>query len=298
MVSVICVGIALLDQIFKTPVIPTSGGKHFATDYMEAGGGPAATGAVAAARLGADTRLWARVGSDGVGTSVIGELAGYGVMTDEMRRVPDARSSLATVIVDDTGERMILSFPSPDLDWHADWLPLDAVKDADAVLADVRWQPGAAAALRAARDAGKPALLDADQSDDDISPLVEIATHAAFSEVGLKKYTQTSDRMDALRVATDKAPGWVCVTAGSDGCYWLEDGNLRHQPGFKIDVIDTTGAGDVFHGALAVALGEGLDVAHAVRFASAAAALKCTRLGGRAGIPARAELDGFLSENP
>jgi len=86
------------------------------------------------------------------------------------------------------------------------------------------------------------------------------------------------------------------VTLGEKGAIWLEDGEPVHQPGFVVDVIDTVGAGDTFHGALAVALAEKQSIADAVRFAGASAALKCTRFGGRAGIPSRSEVDAFISK--
>ena len=85
------------------------------------------------------------------------------------------------------------------------------------------------------------------------------------------------------------------VTQGRDGCFWLENGALCHQPGFEVNVVDTTGAGDVFHGALAVSLGQKWPAADAVRFASAVAALKCTKPGGRAGIPDCDQTRSFLS---
>jgi sulfofructose kinase len=87
----------------------------------------------------------------------------------------------------------------------------------------------------------------------------------------------------------------VYVTQGGQGCLWLENDRLHHQPGFAVNVVDTTGAGDVFHGALAVSLAHGASPAEAVRFASGVAALKCTRPGGRAGIPDCDQARSFLS---
>jgi sulfofructose kinase len=82
---------------------------------------------------------------------------------------------------------------------------------------------------------------------------------------------------------------------GPQGCLWLDDSGPSHQPAFAVEVIDTTGAGDVFHGAYALALAEGRGVESAMRFASGVAALKCTHHGGRAGIPTRQEVDAFLA---
>ena len=89
-------------------------------------------------------------------------------------------------------------------------------------------------------------------------------------------------------------PGFVAVTDGPNGVSWLEDGALRHMPAFAVKAIDTLGAGDAFHGAFTLALAEGRDLTDALRFASAAAALKCTQFGGAAGAPRRAEVDEFL----
>jgi sulfofructose kinase len=296
MVSVVAVGTAVMDYIFAVDELPQGGGKHFASGYSEIGGGPAANGAVAAARLGARAALWARVGADAVGDRLIAELAGDGVDTTHVRRVAGGRSSLSAVMVDGRGERMIVNYTDADLDADASWLPLDGLAGADAILVHHRWPAGAAAVMERARSLGVPSVIDADVIPErEAEDLVILASHAAFSQGALRELTGTGDIADGLRAAHARTQGWVCVTAGSEGCYWIEDNSVRHQPAFAVEVVDTLGAGDVFHGALAVALGEGRGEADAVRFASAAAALKCTRFGGRAGIPERAEVDRFLA---
>ena len=296
MVSVVAVGTAVMDYIFSVDALPRGGGKHFAGGFSEIGGGPAATGAVAAAKLGARAALWARVGADGVGERLIAELAEDGVDTAQVRRVAGGRSSLSAVMVDGTGERMIVNYTDADLDADASWLPLDRLSDADAVLVHHRWPAGARAVMERARALGVPSVIDADVVPErEAEELVTLASHAAFSQGALRDLTGTGDIAAGLRAAQARTRGWVGVTAGGEGCTWLDDGALRHQPAFAVEVVDTLGAGDVFHGALAVALGEGREAAQAVRFASAAAALKCTRFGGRAGIPERAEVDRFLA---
>ena len=91
------------------------------------------------------------------------------------------------------------------------------------------------------------------------------------------------------------APGFLAVTNGPDGVWWLENGRPRHLAAFPIVAVDTLGAGDTFHGAFALALAEGCDLDRAMRFAAAAAALKCTRFGGISGTPTRGEVDAFLA---
>ena len=296
MVSVICVGIAVMDYIFAVDELPSGGGKHFASGFSEIGGGPAATGAVAAVRLGARAALWGRVGADAIGERLIDELAEHGVDTAHVRRVHGGRSSLSAVMVDGRGERMIVNFADSGLDADPSWLPLESLKEADAVLAHHRWPAAAEAVLRKARLLGIPSVLDADVAPErEAGALVGLASHVAFSQGALANLSGTADIAEGLMRAQERTGAWVCVTAGGDGCHWLEDGTLRHQPAFAVEVVDTLGAGDVFHGALAVALGESRATADAVRFASAAAALKCTRFGGRAGIPDRGEVERFLA---
>ena len=99
---------------------------------------------------------------------------------------------------------------------------------------------------------------------------------------------------EGLRAAAKIAHGMIGVTIGSQGFKWLADGKIQHEPGFAVAAVDTLGAGDVFHGAYALAIAEGRDVRGAALFANAASALKCTRTGGRNGIPTRAEVDSLL----
>jgi len=199
------------------------------------------------------------------------------------------------VLVDAGGERVIANYPSPDLPAEAGWLHEIDFSQWDIVLADVRWHDGAKQAFTLARQQGVPTLLDADVTPQDIAELIALSDHAAFSAPGLRRLTQLDETEDALKKAQTLTNGHVYVTQGRDGCFWLENGALCHQPGFEVNVIDTTGAGDVFHGALAVSLGQKLPAADAVRFASAVAALKCTKPGGRAGIPDCDQTRSFLS---
>lgn len=298
MVSVICVGIAVLDEIFAVETIPTRPGKFFASDYRSIGGGPASTASVAAVAMGAETALWARVGEDRTGGQITEELAAFGVDVSGIRRVPGARSGLSAVVVDGNGERLTLNFADTALDTDPAWLPLARISEADAVLCDCRWPTGAEAVLHQARRDGRIALLDGDITPDSmVKVLAPLASHVAFSQGGLQQFSGTTDPEAGLRLAGEQMEGWLCVTLGGDGCLVLEEGKVRPVPAFAIEAVDTTGAGDVFHGALAVALAEGREHLAAVRFASAAAALKCTRFGGRSGIPSRVQVDRFLEEH-
>lgn len=295
MVRIACVGITVMDRIYYVEGLPTEGGKYVAKRYTEVGGGPAATAAVAAAKLGAQVDFIGRVGDDDTGNSLLAELESLGVNTRYTRRYTQARSSQSAIMVDAKGERIIVNYPSPDLLPDAGWLNDIDFSQWDVVLADVRWHDGAKQAFTLARQAGVMTVLDGDITPQDISELVALSDHAAFSEPGLARLTGMSEAIDALKKAQMLTNGHVYVTRGSEGCNWLEKAAVRHQPGFTVEVVDTTGAGDVFHGSLAFGLARGYAIEEAVRFASGVAALKCTRPGGRAGIPDCEQTRSFLS---
>ena len=124
--------------------------------------------------------------------------------------------------------------------------------------------------------------------------LLQNATHAAFSAPGLADYCNDDDAERALRHVAATTGIWCCVTLGAEGVLYTDGRGMARSPAFDVNAVDTLGAGDVWHGAFALALADGADEPAAIRKASAAAALKVQRRGGRAGAPTRAEVDQFL----
>ena len=297
MTRVVTVGIAVMDKIFGVPEIPAEPTKVFARSYKEIGGGPAATGAVAVARLGGEAMLWARVGDDPVGRRIVEEIAEWGVVP-RIRLVPGATSGVSGVLVDSRGERLIAAFADPALDQDPSWLPLDELAGAGAVLADMRWPWASEAVMRRAREIGVPTVLDADLAPDDVAHrLVALADYAVFSRPALARLAGLADPEAGLRAVRPLCPGVVGVTVGEDGFLWLDGDAVGHARGLEVAAVDTLGAGDVFHGAFALAIAEGRPIAVAARFANVAAGLKCTKPGGRAGIPTRAEVDALIPQS-
>jgi sulfofructose kinase len=294
---IICAGLAVMDQIYTVEQLPDAPKKHFATSFREIGGGPAANAAVAVARLGGEARLWSRIGDDSVGDRIFRGLEQEGVAVASIRRISRARSGCSAILVDTCGERMIVNFRGDRMDPDPGWLPLSEIRGASAVLGDLRWPEGSARALAEARRLGVPALLDADAAAKrEGAEALAAADHILFSSQGLAEFTGTAGTADALRLAASRTGAWVGVSAGHDGVYWMEGGRLHHLPAFAIDVVDTLGAGDVLHGAFALAIARGDRVDRALRFACAAAAIKCTRPGGRTGAPNADEVATFLEE--
>jgi len=295
MATVLCVGHAVQDFVFGVPVLPSRAEKYLARSFTSVGGGPAATAAVAIARLGGRAALAARLGDDAIAGLIEAELASHGVDCSALRRFHGCSSSLSAVLVDAAGERLIVNHLDPGMPDSAEWLPDARAIGAAAVLADTRWPAGAAQALARARAAGLPAVLDADKPLPRDPLLLAAASHLAFSADALTDFTGDADPVRALQAVAATLDAWCCVTVGADGVYVLDHGSLEHHPGHAVPVVDTLGAGDVWHGAFALGLAEGMAATAAVRFASAAAALKVQRHGGRAGAPTRAEVEAFLS---
>ena len=292
--TVLCVGAAVHDYLFSIDALPEGEGKLFANGFREAGGGPAATGAVAVARLGGRAILFARAGRDGVGDRMIADLQAEGVETDGVLRL-DGQSTVSAVLVDRDGRRIIVSHRDPSMPRGAEALPLDRLEAADCVLADLRWGEGAARVLRRAAELGLGRVLDADQSDDALAPeVLMLASHIVFSRPGLSAWSGIDSLERGLSDMRARTGAFVAVTDGERGCTWLDGATPRTLPAVRVDTVDTTGAGDVFHGAFALALARRRSEAEALRFAAAAAALKCTRPGGREGIPTAAQLTEFM----
>jgi len=301
--TVLCVGHAVQDHVYRLSRLPVGGSKNRATGFTSVGGGPAATAAVAIARLGGRARLAARVGDDAVADEIERELRGHGVDCAALRRFAGRASSRSAVFIDDAGERMIVNHTDPAMPADPVWLAQVDFAGVDAVLVDVRWPEGAALMLARARAAGLPAVLDADVPLPPGSALPRAATHVAFSLPGLRDHLGSAvdapldadARAAALQRIARETGAWCAVTMGAEGVLHGRAGAIVHSPAFRVTAVDTLGAGDVWHGAFALALAEGADETAAVRAASAAAAIKVTRPGGRAGAPTRAERDALLS---
>lgn len=295
---IVCVGHAALDHVYSIGRFPDHPTKTPAHSYAAVGGGMAANAALAASRLGARVRFVGAVGDDTAGQAVRAQLAAEGIDLSHLQVVPQATTSSSAIIVDAGGERHIFNHRGDALA-RAQAPADDSFCGCDAVLVDPRWMTGAQTALRWARQHGRLSVLDADVAPrEDLAALVPLADWAAFSEPGLKVWAGDCDIETGLRRALDCGASHAVVTLGERGAYLLAQGSLAFVPAFEVQAVDTTGAGDVFHGALALALAQGRAAMAALRYASAAAALKCTRAGGVRGAPDADAVDAFMNREP
>jgi len=291
---IICLGCAFWDTIFKIDEIPRHGTKVLAEQVVQAASGMATAAAATIARLGGAVELWTRIGDDTTGDAYLQNLAGERVDTDHVRRVPGGRTWISTILVDQTGERLVVPFADPTLDADPAWLPLERVAGAGAVLVDMRWIEGAEALLARARREGVPTVLDADIAPPDLlRRLIPLADHVLFSEPALQSLVPGASSDAALDViARELDAAVIGVTCGARGTLIRERGDrvALEVPSIPILVRDTLNAGDVWHGAYVHGLAEGWPLARRVRLANVAAAIKCERFGGRLGAPGLAEV--------
>ncbi|MDQ0395533.1 PfkB family carbohydrate kinase [Labrys monachus] len=293
MAKVCLAGTAVQDFIFAVREMPVRPEKYRSHALTVVGGGLAANAAVAVARLGGEAVLMVRLGDDATGRDIVEGLEAFGVDCALIRRIPGLTSPLSAIFVDAAGERLIVTYTDDALPQEPAWLPEALPDGTDAVMGDIRWEAAALRLFALARQAGCPGVLDVDSAPD--SPaLLQAATHVAYSHQAAREMTGREDPAAALAELAAGAPNWQAVTHGPRGTWFTADGRIEHIPAFRVEVVDTLAAGDTYHGALALALGEGMGAPEAVRFASAAAAIKCTRFGGRLGIPEREEVDRFL----
>ena len=283
---ILCVGALTLDTIFQMDELPAGPGKFLPLEAVEVAAGMASSAATTIARLGGAVALWASVGDDATGRRLIAEIASEGVDCSAVRLVAGTRSAFATILVDRQGERIIVPRYGPAL-LSAPATTPDMASFA-AVMTDVRWPEAAARALSAARLAGIPAILDADvATDETLGLLLPLATHIVASEPAARRVTGIADTAGAVTELAQRYDAFVAVTAGPEGVYWYDRGRVEHVVAPSVIARDTLAAGDVFHGAFALGLVEGMPIDAIMAFAATAAAIKCETFGGRLGAPKR-----------
>ena len=296
MTRILCIGIAVVDFVFRYRELPRGPGKHIADDMRPVVGGMAANAAVAAATLGADAALMSRVGEDANGAFALDELAWHGLDLSAVEHVRGVPTSLSGVAVDDGGERMLFNHQDRRLLLDAEAPPASAYRSFDAVLDDTRWPAAGVAGLQLARSRGVPAIADIDHEIEErwLAPTLGSATHLVFSRDGLAAALGVDGIESGLTEARRLASGRIAVTLGAEGLIWLDGTTPRRIPAFRVRAVDTLGAGDVFHGALALALAEGRDWVDGLLFAAAAAAVKCSRPSGRGSFPTRIDVQRLI----
>jgi len=297
---ILCAGIIVLDEVFRVEEFPQPDGKVQAKGFFVVNGGCAANAAVAIARLGGGAALAGPMGGpagkDDNGDRVLRALERENVDCAFCLRIDGLATALSAIFMNARGDRTIVTYRDERLAASVPPDPDAIVAAADAVLVDNRYPDFVRPICERARARGLPVVLDGDRPTVEDDPLFGAASHVIFSAECLRATTGVADLGAALQRMARKTDAFLAVSNGPGDIVYLDHGALRRLPVFKIAAVDTLGAGDAFHGGFALALTEGRGEVDAMRFAAAVAGLKCTRLGGSAGAPTRAEVEAFLAE--
>jgi sulfofructose kinase len=298
--EVLGLGAVAVDDILYLPTHPEADAKVRILHQERHGGGLAATALVAASRLGARCAYAGTLGADELSVFSRDVFRAEGVDTSLLVQREEARPIHATILVDTrTGSRTIL-LEVPRVTGADPDLPApEVIRSCRVLLLDHLGVPGMIRAASLAREAGIPTVADFEPSDSPRFPeLLSLADHLILSADFAASLTGAAGPAAAAEALWNGARRAVVVTQGAEGSWHLcaeTGGKPRHRAAFRVQAVDTTGCGDVFHGAYAAALCRGMGMEERVRFASAAAAIKAGQPGGQRGAPTRRQVEEFLA---
>jgi sugar/nucleoside kinase (ribokinase family) len=296
---ILCIGMPVRDLTFRVPGLPARGSKEHATHFDEICGGNALNGAIGIARLGGRASICGPMGDakETASRYIFEKMAHEGIDTKHIVHMPGLVTAISNIMIDPSGERTIVTFRDPQL-WNVQLPDTDELlRDCHAILTESRCAPFCTELCVEARRRGIPVIVDVDRAMSLREGLLTASSHLVFSSEPLQETAGVALDGEALKKIAKLTPSFLAATRGAQGTIWLDENqNLQRTPAFPVHTVDTLGAGDVFHGAFTLAITENQDIPEALRFASAAAALKCTRFGGAFAAPQRAEVAELLSQ--
>ena len=299
--KIVVVGSANTDFVLTVPELPSHGETVLGDQFRVVKGGKGANQAVAAARLGAEVTLVARLGTDSFGSEALAAYIQEGIHTDLIVQDPDMHSGVALIMVNANGENLIGVGPGANSHLSVENVQAatEAIQQADCLLVQLEVPLGVVqAAVEIARRNNIKVILNPApartipqeilESVDYLTPNETEATLLAGMD------SSAVDTSSLAQLASIRGVPNLIVTLGSRGACILQNGQTTLVPPFPIKPVDTTASGDAFNGALAVALARGEDLSQAVRYANAAGAITATRLGAQPSLPTRVELAQFM----
>ena len=297
---ILCIGMPVRDLTFRIEELPARGFKVNASHFEEISGGNALNAAIGIVRLGGRASICGPMGDARETSSryIFDKLAQEGIDTTHIVRMPGLVTPISNIMIDPSGERTIVTFRDPEL-WKVKLPDTDKLlEDCSAILTENRCAEFCTDLCAEARRRGIPVVVDVDRTMSLREGLLTASSHLVFSSEALQSTAGVADDAEALKKIARLTPSFLAGTQGAQGTLWLdEQHNLQQTPAFPVHTVDTLGAGDVFHGAFALAITEQQDLRQALRFASAAAALKCTRFGGAFAAPQRVEVEELLEQS-
>jgi sulfofructose kinase len=299
LMKIVGLGQCALDHSFVFDTLPEPDTKKEVMQWEINGGGPVATALVSLSRLGMDCTFHGVIGDDEAGIKIINSLESENVNTAGLISRSNSNSQAAFIAVEKTTGKRTIFWKRPSADTlRPEELPDDFLKGSDFLLLDGLMPEVSLHAANMAKDKSVPVMLDAGRVRQGMIELAGLSDYVVCSEEFAREFCSDLDEfipekaLQKMKTFNAKA---VTVTLGSKGSYTMSGEKVFHTPSFNVDVFDTTGAGDVFHGGYIYGLLQNWELTKVTRFASAFAALKCRELGGRSGIPGIKEVEALLS---
>jgi ribokinase len=290
-------GICALDYLCLIPKYPQLDEKTVLSDFSKQGGGPVPTALVTLSRLGARVAYFGKIGNDPEGEFVRQELTREGVSVDYLIRDENAQTPNAFIWIDrDSGKRTVVLNRTKISEISPTEIPLDAVA-AKVWLIDGWERSGTLRVATEARRRGQAVVADFGSLREKIDEMLPLVDFPVVSENFVKQYFGDVGPAEASQRLLRFGARAAVVTCGNQGCFGTNQIRTFFQPAFYVPVVDTTGAGDVFHGAFVFGILQEWPLPRILRFASAVAALKCTGFGGRTAIPTLGAVEKFLAAN-
>ena len=289
--DVVGVGLNATDTLILLPYFPPYGGKVPFTQELLSPGGQVASAMVCCARLGLRTKYIGALGDDERGRIQWDSLQGTGINLDDVQRRKGCPNQSAYILIDQrTGERTVLWSRPECLKLEPSDLSDAMISNAGLLHIDGHDTELVAEAARIARGHGIPVTVDVDTIYPGFDQVLPNVDYLIASSEFPGRWTGIEKPMDALtQIQARHGMRCAAMTLGARGALALADGRWWYSPGFAVECVDTTGAGDVFHGAFCYSVVRGLGLAEALEFSNAMAALNCTALGARGGITTEAE---------
>lgn len=299
--DVLGIGCATVDDLIVADSYPPADVKLQVKRMERHFGGLTATALVAAAKLGGRCAFAGMLGTDELSRAIEANFAGYGVDVSHVVRRADSKPIHAVIVVAEADQtRTIFYEYDAPTGADPDAPSAEIITSASVLFLDHLSPAGGLRAARMAHDAGVPIVADLEEiHGPEFDDLLDLVDHVVVSDDFARELTGAADPATALFGLWSPCRQAVVVTCGRDGAWYASAENRSPQfhAAFQVEVVDTTGCGDVFHGAYALALAHGKPAADRVRFASAAAALKATAIGGQVGAPTAEQVAVFLAGN-
>ncbi len=292
------IGANVCDTLFTVPTYPNEDTKMRATAAKQSGGGPCATGLVAASKLGADCSYIGNLADDGAGKFLKSDMESYGV-SSEFANVLEGYVSFSSSIwlTEDTKARTCVFYKGNLPALVLNDKQKKAIEDADVLMIDGNEMDAAIEGAKLAKEKGTKVLYDAGGLYEGVENLLPYADYLIPSEEFALGFTKAENAEEAAKILFESfSPEIVVITQGKKGGIAYDGKEMWEYPAFTVDAVDTNGSGDVFHGAFAFSMAKSYNYKKACIFSSAVSALKCTKIGARQGAPCFDEVTEFLKE--